>query len=236
MHQLAQSHRSGILNGQLTQRDIRLVLLLANSLDCEGLNKVLTQHPSIQVVAATADAGFGIARCENLRPQILIVDPKVAGDVLVRACDLVRAMTIEYLLVLDDRLHEGRVASLLKLPGVSYLTRQSSLDSLIASILHIARTKDRVFDPEIQQRLRRTRGGLRLDRPEGRPSVSVLTNRELEVMKLLADGYSVRRCAETLDLAESTIDNHKSRLMKKLDVHKTVELTHLAIREGLIVV
>jgi two-component system invasion response regulator UvrY len=88
----------------------------------------------------------------------------------------------------------------------------------------------------VAAQISRRAGKYRLDRPHAHPSLALLTARELQVMTLLARGYSVRRCAQQLGLAESTIDNHKSRLMKKLDIHKVVELTHLAIREGLIVV
>jgi DNA-binding NarL/FixJ family response regulator len=50
----------------------------------------------------------------------------------------------------------------------------------------------------------------------------------------LAQGSSVKQCAKTLGIGTSTVGNHKSRLMKKLNVHKTVELVHLAMREGLV--
>ena len=55
-------------------------------------------------------------------------------------------------------------------------------------------------------------------------------------MLLIAMGYSVRECAKQMHLAASTIDNHKSRLMKKLRIHKSTELTHIAIRDGLITI
>lgn len=61
-----------------------------------------------------------------------------------------------------------------------------------------------------------------------------MTPREIEVLKLVALGHSVKDCAELLDLAPSTVDNHKARLMKKLGVHKALDLTRLAIREGLV--
>ena len=85
-----------------------------------------------------------------------------------------------------------------------------------------------------RDRLRLTARGLRLKHTGDEPSLAQLTSRELQIMELLAMGYSVKQSADHLSLAESTIDNHKSRLMKKLDLHKTVELTHKAIKEGLV--
>jgi DNA-binding NarL/FixJ family response regulator len=61
-----------------------------------------------------------------------------------------------------------------------------------------------------------------------------LTYRELQVLRLVAEGLSVRQCAEILNRSESTVDNHKARIMKKLGVHRVVELTRFAIREGLV--
>ena len=236
MHQVAHRYTNGFSNGLPAEGVIRVVLLLANSLDCESLTESLSRQPNIEVLAATADIDFGLVRCERLCPQVMILDPKVASDSVQRAAEMVRLREIEHLLVLDDRLHEGRLTAILSLPAVSYLTRQAGFGPLLSGIQQIAKTGRRAFDPAVRQRIRRDTRGLILERSPNRPSVASLTSRELQVMKLLADGYSVRRCAERLDLAESTIDNHKSRLMKKLDLHKVVELTHMAIREGLIVV
>jgi DNA-binding NarL/FixJ family response regulator len=100
--------------------------------------------------------------------------------------------------------------------------------------MEAARGKERVFDPAIDHRVLRTPNGLRLELHHDQPSVAALTAREREIMRLLAQGKSVRDCAQQLHLAVSTIDNHKARMMKKLQIHKAVEVTHLAIRDGLI--
>jgi DNA-binding NarL/FixJ family response regulator len=82
--------------------------------------------------------------------------------------------------------------------------------------------------------LRRTRRGFEFREPV-KGSIAALSERERQIMRLLAQGQSVRECALALGLAHSTIDNHKARLMKKLGVHKISELTCRAVREGLIV-
>ncbi len=66
------------------------------------------------------------------------------------------------------------------------------------------------------------------------PLLASLTPRELQVLRLVTLGYSVRECAEKLGLSHSTVDNHKSRMMAKLNIHKSIELVYLAIREGLV--
>lgn len=90
------------------------------------------------------------------------------------------------------------------------------------------------FPPQIEQRLVSTASGPRLDGdPDGSP-LDQLTPRELDVLRLLASGLSVKECAIALERSTSTVDNHKSRIMKKLGIHRSVDLTRLAIREGLV--
>ncbi|HEY5313151.1 MAG TPA: LuxR C-terminal-related transcriptional regulator, partial [Pirellulales bacterium] len=64
-------------------------------------------------------------------------------------------------------------------------------------------------------------------------SLGQLTRREFDVLLHIAQGYTVKQCAEALGISPSTADNHKSRLMRKLRVHKTVDLARLALRCGL---
>jgi DNA-binding NarL/FixJ family response regulator len=71
---------------------------------------------------------------------------------------------------------------------------------------------------------------LRIDLPE----VNALSKRETEILTLLAEGFSVRNCAAILGLSASTVDNHKSSMMKKLMVHKSADLVRLAVRNGLV--
>ncbi|MBL8825948.1 MAG: response regulator transcription factor [Planctomycetaceae bacterium] len=66
------------------------------------------------------------------------------------------------------------------------------------------------------------------------PLLAALTPRELQVLRLVAQGYSVRECAEQLSISHSTVDNHKSRMMAKLNIHKSIELVYFAIRVGLV--
>lgn len=235
MHQVARRYVNSPAFESSAPVGVSVVLLMANALDAEALAIGLKQKNNIEVLVAMTDLEFCLTRCERLRPQLLVIDPRVASDAVTRAIELSLLQKVQHVMVLDDAIREGRLTTLLSHTSVSYYTRQSGLASLVDGIEQIVRTGERAFDPEIRGRLRQHPGGLVFEHPSDRRSVASLTARELEVLTLLATGYSVRRCAEQLGLAESTIDNHKSRLMKKLDIHKIVELTHFAIQQGLIV-
>ncbi len=228
------------LNGHREQangaENIRVMLLLANSLDCDALAALFAEQERIEVVETLSNIEVGMAHCRRLMPQVLIIDPQMALMGIQQMAALIQQCYVRHAIILDDRLHEGRLAAILKMPAVSYMTRCAGFSALVTATIQVATRGERVFDPGVMNRMHRTPRGWRLDQAHDQPSVASLTSRELDVMKLLACGRSVRDCAEQLKLAESTIDNHKSRLMKKLQVHKAAELTRLAIRDGLIAV
>lgn len=136
---------------------------------------------------------------------------------------------IKQLLFLDDQYHPSR-AKLAKLAQAYYYTKSEGLDNTKAIIERLAvesqtdsSTDEEDFSLDAEKRFR-------IDCPV----FSKLTNRELEVLTILAEGDTVAECAKKLRLAESTVDNHKSRLMKKLSINKSTGLVRIAIRNGLI--
>ncbi|MGC3966310.1 MAG: response regulator transcription factor [Pirellulales bacterium] len=137
------------------------------------------------------------------------------------------------ILLLDDVANDGRVLLTLRTDARGYLTTRQSGDEIVSAIRRAA-VGERVFTPEIASRLTITPEGIRLKSAADEGPLTGLTPREREVMTYLSLGYTVKQTAATLGLQPSTVDNHKTRLMKKLDVHKTVELTRLAFRYGLI--
>ena len=114
-----------------------------------------------------------------------------------------------------------------------YFTRRSLFHQFARGVALVARGGS-AFGDDINEHLVTTHRGITVLPAVDEPSLTQLTPRESEVFEMLAQGFSVRQCADQLQLAQSTVDNHKTRLMKKLDVHKSAELTRLAIREGLI--
>jgi two-component system response regulator NreC len=146
---------------------------------------------------------------------------------------LVQQMGEVPIIVLDEKVDVRRLATLMNVPSVGYFTRAAPFPELVDGVHRLLRGES-AFESTIAERVHQTPHGWRFRHgPETQPS-TLLTPREIEVWKLIAQGYSVKRCAELLLLAPSTVDNHKSHLMKKLGVHKSLDLTRLAIRDGLV--
>ena len=210
-----------------------ILCVFANPIDCDAWE--LWCHKFLRRDAETLAAlDVGLERCQGLCPSLLILDPAVSDGSIARAVIVVKKKFAHHLLVLDRRPREGILVEVLSEPAVSYLSRMISSDALAAAIKAILDRGTRAIDPTLMPRLRRTKRGLEF-RGSNRPgSFAGLSARERQVMQLLAQGKTVRQCADALGLAHSTIDNHKARLMKKLGVHKASQLTCRAVCEGLI--
>lgn len=221
---------------QAPRRSERLLLACSNSLDRDAISHWLRSRGGFLDVRASCDWSHALQGCLSRPVDLIIVDPLVREFDLAKATVVMRSGRAQHLLVLDDRLREGRLAALLNAAGVSYMTRQAGTAEMLLSLEDILTCGRRVFDPAVAGRIRRTRNGIQLAPPSNGNSVAQLSRREVEVMLLLARGASVRDAAAALQLSISTVDNHRSRLMKKLDVHKATELTGRAVRDGLMVV
>jgi DNA-binding NarL/FixJ family response regulator len=211
-----------------------VLLLLANALDADALALWCKYRLECEATEWETDLDKGLERCRAIRPKLLALDPSVATNAIERAAAALREEAIGHLLVLDRRPIEARLEEILPEPSTSYVSRAASPQAVASAIAEILHHDRRVFDPSFAQRLRRTKNGYRLDHSSNGKTLGSLTLRERQVMRMLAEGKSVRQCADALGLATSTIDNHKARLMKKLGVHRSSQLTLLAIREGLI--
>ena len=213
-----------------------LVLLLSSPIDCESLSLWCQYRVGCDVVEWATTIEEGVELCRRIQPRLLMIDPAIGCGAVERGVALVREEAAGHLLVLDARPMEVRLASVLSEPATSYFSRTASSQSLAAAMADMLLYGRRAFDPALAPRIRRTERGFQLDYAAEQRSISILSQREQQVMRLLAEGRSVKQCAEMLGLSESTIDNHKSRLMKKLGIHKSSELAVRAIRDGLLIV
>ncbi len=171
---------------------------------------------------------------KHRQPDVMLFDGSLFGRPGGESIASLRQQFGEVpVMVLDEEANYGHLAALMNLPCAGYFTRTAPFPELAEGIRRLLRGEN-AFDSTIAQRVHRTPHGWRFRHdPDTKPSAQ-LTPREIEVWKLIAQGHSVKRCAELLRLAPSTVDNHKSHLMKKLGVHKALDLTRLAIRDGLV--
>lgn len=221
---------------------IQIVIQACRELDAESLAALLHTDRGIEVLCATASAECAFTMCRYRRPRVMVCDAALADrDEWQYVVTFVREQKGTPVLFLDTELNHGRLAAALALPAAGYFTRGVSWRELSDGLRRIA-AGEQVFEAAVYGILEETPRGWQINASNGEPPaprragspLDRLTPRETEVLRLVAMGRSVRDCAQVLALAQSTVDNHKSRLMKKLGLRKSQDLTLLAVREGLI--
>jgi two-component system, NarL family, response regulator NreC len=198
-----------------------------------GLRSLLEDsgHP---VVAEAADGLDAVRLCEEHRPDLLIVDvgmPKLSGiEVAARAQKLEPPPAVIMLSMHDD---ESYILRALAAGARAYLLKDATDEDLFPAIGAVVAGK-RFFSPAVTSVL--VEDYMRALQKRGlTDSYELLTDREKEVLHLLAEGRSNKEAAAQLDVGLSTIETHRANLMQKLNLHNTAEIVLYAVRKGLIV-
>ena len=137
------------------------------------------------------------------------------------------------LLILDDAVRTRNIRQTLALEIRAYWTKYSTFAQIAQAVRRLAAGR-RSFCPEVVPHLYRTRHVLRYHPAHTGNPFQRLTRRETELLALLAQGLTMKQCSQRMGISINTVDNHKTRLMRKLGVHKTVDLARIALREGLV--
>jgi len=157
--------------------------------------------------------------------------PGTIADAFATAAEIMRCSPQTRVLFVDEEIHPLRVHRSLHAGGAGYWTKHAPFDQIFQAVRRIARGQW-CFCPDVREHLVLTDGRWRI-RPCCRLAAAKLTKREAQMMSLLVEGLSVRQCAEQMGISPNTADNHKSNLMRKLDVHKMSELVRLALCQGM---
>ncbi len=213
---------------------IRVVVVDRLRLLAEALKALCSPFGRLRVVGTGTRAEQLLPLIEMFDPQVVMLNAHFCDEHLEQTLMLDRTRRNRLRLVLlDDMVHDIHVRASLRLKAAGYWTKQESFVEIAERIQRVA-AGETVFCPAVANRLMPDAGGLRFAPPAASIRFQTLTPREFELLPHLARGLSVKQVASLMSLSPSTVDNHKSRIMKKLNVHKTAELTRIAIREGFI--
>ena len=186
----------------------------------------------LDVVAVAADGREALARFPAARPDVVVLDLQIpAPDGVQVTAEIVRQDPAVRVLVLSASGEHSDVLSAVKAGATGYLVKSASRDELLTAVRRVA-NGDPVFTAGL--------AGLVLgefqrisDAPTPDPAEPRLTDRETEVLKMVAKGLSYRQIAERLVLSHRTVQNHVQNTLTKLQMHNRVELTRYAIEQGL---
>jgi DNA-binding NarL/FixJ family response regulator len=194
----------------------------------------LLESVGISVVAEAADGLEAIRLCDAHTPDIVVLDigmPKLSGiEVAARAQKLARPPGVIILSVHGD---ESYIMRALAAGAKAYLLKSATDEDLIPAIRAVAAGRP-FFSPAVTGVL--VEDYVRNLQQRGlTDSYHLLTDREKEVLQLLAEGRSNKEVAGLLNLGLSTVETHRANLMQKLNLHNTAEIVLYAVRKGLIV-
>ena len=212
---------------------MRVLLADDHSIVRRGLRGLL-ETAGLTVVAEAADGLEAVRLCEEQHPDLLILDigmPKLTGiEVAARAQKMDRPPGVIILSVHGD---ETYIMRALAAGARAYLLKSATDEDLIPAVRAVAAGKP-FFSPAVAEVL--VEDYVRTLRQRGlTDSYYLLTDREKEVLQLLAEGRSNKEVATMLELSLSTVETHRANLMQKLNLHNTAEIVLYAVRKGLIV-
>lgn len=211
---------------------LRLLIVDDHALVCAGLAMMFRTVADVAEVAVATRPAAALRTAPLFRPDVALVDVTLPpADAFETAHRLSRSRI--RILFMDDAVHAVHVRMAVRMGALGYWTKHAAFDQLAEAVRRVA-AGEPSFCAEAAPLVTRTPAGLKFHMAAEVSPLARLTPRELEVLGHLADGLTVKRCALRMDLAESTVDNHKSRLMRKLNVHNVAQLVRLAGREGLV--
>ena len=189
-----------------------------------------------RVVATAGDGHEAVRRARATAPRVLVLDLNLPGLPGVEVCrTLVRANPSLRVLVLSASGEHADVLEAVKSGATGYLVKSASREELLDAVRRTA-AGDPVFTPGLAGLVlgeyRRLAADPRPRTPD-RPAAPRLTERETEVLRLVAKGLSYKQIAERLVISHRTVQNHVQNTLGKLHLHNRVELVRYAIRQGL---
>jgi DNA-binding NarL/FixJ family response regulator len=200
----------------------------------EGLRSLLAQQQDVTVVGEAADGESAVSLARKLRPDLVIMDVVMPGMDGVTATRLIRGECPDTK-VIALSMHSDRrfVSEMVRAGALGYLVKDSAFEELSQAVKTVMANR-----PYLSAIIAGTlvEDFVRQASTQERPNVSplqLLTAREQEVLRLLADGKRVKEIAGLLSISAKTVESHRQNVMDKLEIHSTIELTRYALREGL---
>lgn len=211
----------------------RIVLAEDHTILREGLRALLSTEPSFTIVGEAQDGREAVSRVESLAPDVVLMDlsmPRTNGLEAIR--EVKRRNPATRVIALTVHKTEEYILATLEAGADGYVLKDASHRELVMAIKHVLEGK-RFLSPGVSAKV--IEGYL-----EGRKQLKKtsawdeLTQREREILKLIAEGYKNRQVADYLCISPKTVEKHRANLMKKLDLHNAAALTALAVEKGLL--
>ncbi|MFW6065225.1 MAG: response regulator [Planctomycetota bacterium] len=212
----------------MTDHPISVYLADDHAMVREALAETLDRESGIEVVGQCGEGLAVLPEVRKHKPDVVVLDITLPGLNGLDICrDIVRRFKGVSVLMLTMHDNKEFVATGLKHGASGYLLKESAAEELVEAVRRVA-MGELYLGPGIH-------GGAMQQGGDDRPDpYECLTTRERQVLQLVAEGRTNRQIAEQLGLAVKTVDTHRTRLMRKLDIHDQTSLVKYALRRGIV--
>ncbi|MGJ3243483.1 MAG: response regulator [Opitutales bacterium] len=209
----------------------RVVIIEDQTAVREMIAQIVASDPGLEVIAETGDGQDAYQICMEKRPDFVILDIMLPGlngaEVLRRFAKHLKHTRV---LVFSGYQNPSLVRELLQAGAHGFVEKSAPLSELKKGV-DIVANGGSYFGPEVAQLLREA---VINPSSSSRPGLEILTAREREILQLIAESNSTKEVANKLNISVKTAENHRTNLMKKLDLHDVAGLTRYAILHGII--
>jgi two-component system response regulator NreC len=211
---------------------IRVLLVDDHTMVRSGFRLLLETARDIEILGEAADGAEAVALAGELKPDVVLMDvgmPQSDGIQATRA--IKEACPGARVLILTMHADDVYIRQSLKAGACGYILKNTKNLDLAQAIRSVARG-GAVFSPDVAALLREaylTAG----ERPV-EDNLALLTDRERDVLRAIAEGLTNRDIARKFDLSVNTVDSHRKHLMEKLGLHNTADIVRFAVRKGLV--
>lgn len=211
---------------------IRLLIVDDHPIVRRGMRMCLSSHARILVIGEAGDGREALSKARELKPDMILMDidmPQMNG---LAVTDLLRREMPEIkVLILSMYSNTEYVMRIIQSGARGFVLKESPPEEVIHAI-EVVQAGGSHFSPEVARvalnQVVRGHSG------DAATPVARLTNREREVLLYIADGFSNKEIASQLDIGVRTVETHRERIMRKLDIHSIAGLTRFAIAQGLV--
>ncbi|MGB8656189.1 MAG: response regulator transcription factor [Candidatus Zixiibacteriota bacterium] len=214
-------------------KKVRLLVADDHKIFRQGIKKLLEEEPDLQVVGEAADGRDVVKKAIELKPDIVLMDIAMANlNGLEATRQIKKALPDMRVIMLTMHKNEEYVLQSFQAGASGYILKEGAVEELVSAIRSIHQDKS-FLSPTISKTLidaylRKSETG-KTETP-----FDLLTDREREVLQLIAEGYTNREVAKSLFISVKTVEAHRAHIMQKLNIHDIAKLVKYAIQKGLV--
>jgi two-component system response regulator NreC len=210
---------------------LRILLADDHRIMREGLRSLIEQNPDMEIVGEAENGQEAVRLAQTLKPDIAIMDigmPDLNGIEATRQM----AEKVPGIKIIGLSMHSDKrfITGMFRAGASGYLLKDCAFEELVSSIRAVS-TKGTYLSPKIAGVV--VKDYLNWATSEASSAFSALTNRQREVLQMIAEGKSRKHIAFHLNINIKTVETHIQKIMQRLDIHSIAELTKYAIKEGL---